>query len=287
LFNASFGIYDPYHAKLDVIEFPGITLNPVQHVGGVGWDKHTGLVSVLVNAAAAFSTSGADVSGDNIIKKYNPRTKKFLWSLNITDVTKGVYGGFNDVTADPQGNTYIVGTFPGTVMRVDKRGSAVIPWYLPPTINTTDRGFSGVASTGNTILALDSGKGQIYRFDALAAKGAPVLIPHTPNTAISGGDAIHLPLKFGGKVLLVAEHIKGVTVLRSKDGWATAEHLGTIPNDPTLPPGVLVVSMTQIGNSLYIVNDWFADPWVPGTVAGNKTSFPMIDITAQVDNLLK
>jgi hypothetical protein len=288
LFNASFGIYHPYQDKLEVITFPGITNNGVQHVGGVGWDKYTGLVSVLINAGAAFNTAGADVSGDNIIKKYNPFTKQFVWSINLTDITQGAWGGFNDVTTDIFGNTYIVGTFPGTITRVDRKGTKAVPWYLPPVIDHRVRGYAGIASTGDTVLAMDSSIGQLYRFDASAAQGTPVLVPHTPNTTISGSDAIHLPLKYAGKVMLVAEHVNGVTVLRSKDGrWLSCEHLGTIPNAVGLPSGALVVSTTQIGNSLYMINDWlFGDPIVPGTNAGNKTSFPMIDITAQVEALL-
>jgi hypothetical protein len=287
LFNASFGIYNPYHDKLEVIEFPDITRSVVQHLGGVGWDVHTGLVSVLINAGAAFVTNPPDVSGTNIIKKFDPRTKKFLWSLNITEVSQGHYGGFNDVTADPHGNTYVVGTFPSSIMRVKKQGTKIIPWYPPQTTNTSIGGYTGIASREDTIVVLDAGVGKLYRFDATAAKGTPVLIPHFPARKIEDGDGIHLPVKFGGKVLLVAEHSKGVSVLRSRDGrWEKAEHLGTVPNPPGLPPDWIVVSTTQIGDRLYIVNDWFADPWVPGTVAGNKTSFPMVDITAQVDRLL-
>jgi hypothetical protein len=288
LFNASFGIYDPYHDKLEAIEFPGITHNTAEHIGGVGWDKYSGLVSVLVDAAAAFTVFpfGSDVSGTNLIKKYDPVAKKFLWTVNLTEITQGVYGGFNDMTTDPRGNTYIVGTFPGTVIRVDKDGKEAIPWYLPATINTTDEGFGGIAGVGDTLISMDAGKGQLFRFDARDDHGTPVLVPHTPNTAIVDSDGIHLPIKFDGKVLLVAEHENGVTVMRSNDGWRTAQHLGSIPNPPGLAPGVLVVSTVQIGDSLYIINDWFTDPVVPGTTAGNKTSFPMIDITADVDRLL-
>jgi hypothetical protein len=134
---------------------------------------------------------------------------------------------------------------------------------------------------------LDSLLGQLFRFDATAKRGTPVLLPHTPDAAIIGGDAIRLPLKFQGKVLLVAENGRGVSVLRSRDAtWKSAEYLGLIPMDPSLPAGALTTSMTQIGEKIYTVTDWFADPIVPGTVAGNKTTFPMIDITAQIDALL-
>ncbi|KAH8898351.1 hypothetical protein GQ53DRAFT_837274 [Thozetella sp. PMI_491] len=287
LFNASFGIYHPYEDKLDVIEFPGITHNLDFHIGGVGWDKYTGLASVIVGQGNAFGTSGANISGDNFIKKFDPRTKKFLWSHNLTALTQGAWGGFNDVTTDPAGNTYICGTFPSSIVKVDAKGNAPTAWVPPVTTDHTKRGYSGIASNGNTIVALDSNDGSLWRFDATAAQGTPVPLPRTPNATISGGDGIHLPVLYNGHILLVAEHVRGVSVLRSQDGsWASAEYLGLIPNAPGLPAGVLAVSTTQIANKLYIVNDWFGDAVVPGTQAGNKTSFPMIEITHQVQNLI-
>lgn len=257
------------------------------HVGGVAWDKYTGLATVIVGQGNAFETAGANISGDNIIKKYNPRTKTFLWSLNITQTAQGLYGGFNDITHDAAGNTFFCGTFPASILKVDPKGTAVVPWYLPESINHTVRGYSGIASHGDTIITLDSRLGKLFRFDATAAKGTPVAVPHAPEAAITGGDAIRLPLKFDGKVLLVAENGRGVSVLRSRDAaWKSAEYLGLIPMDPSLPTGALTTSVVQIGEKIYAVTDWFGDPIVVGTVAGNKTSFPMIDITAKIDALL-
>ncbi|KAK0732115.1 hypothetical protein B0H67DRAFT_479299 [Lasiosphaeris hirsuta] len=287
LFNASFGIYDAYQDKLDVISFPGSSLVKEFHVGGVAWDKHSGLASVIVGQGNAFETSGANISGDNFIKKYDPRTRKFLWSLNVTALTKGVYGGFNDITHDAAGNTYFCGTFPSSILKVDPQGTTVVPWYLPETVNHTIRGYSGIAIHGNTIITLDSLTGKFFRFDATAATGTPIPVPHTPDEPIIRGDAIRLPLKYGGKVLLVAQNTRGVAVLRSKDAsWTSVEYLGLIPTDPSLPLGALTTSATQIGDHIYAVTDWFADPVVPGTVAGNKTSFPMVDITGKIDELL-
>ncbi|KAK3688832.1 hypothetical protein B0T22DRAFT_162482 [Podospora appendiculata] len=287
LFNASFGIYDPYADALSVIEFPGYTRHSAFHVGGVAYDPYSGLTSVILGQGNAFNTAGAQIAGDNFFKKFDPRTRKFLWSLNATAVSQGRYGGFNDVTHDVHGNSFFVGTFPSSILKVDPAGTTIEEWYLPPTIDHTIRGYSGIALVEDTIMVLDSGTGQLFRFDATAEKGTPIPVPHTPNTPIPGGDSIRLPPKFGGRIMLAADHVRGVAVLRSKDAkWTEAEYLGLIPNPPGLPAGVLIVSTTQIGDKLYIVNDWFADPWVPGTVAGNKTTFPMIEITHQVNALL-
>ncbi|KAK3312301.1 hypothetical protein B0H66DRAFT_538595 [Apodospora peruviana] len=288
LFNASFGIYDPYKDKLEAISFPGVTLNPDFHVGAVAWDKYTGLASVVLGQGNAFNTAGANISGDNYFRRFDPVSHKFLWSVNITALTQGKYGGFNDIAYDPAGNSYIVGTYPSSILKVTPDGKSITPWYLPPVIDHTVQGYSGIVSQGNTIVVLDSGtSGSLFRFDIRDVVRTPIPVPLTPPYVTDGGDSIRLPLKYDGKVMLVAEHIRGVTVLRSKDAsWRTAEYLGTVPNAPGLPAGALVVATTQIGDKLYIVNDWFDFPPVPGTVAGNKTSFPMIDITEQVEALL-
>ncbi|KAK0621889.1 hypothetical protein B0T17DRAFT_618275 [Bombardia bombarda] len=286
LFNASLGVYNPYKDKLTVINFPGVTLNPDFHVGGVAWDPYTGLASVIVGQGNAFNTDGANITGDNFIEKFDPRTQMFIWRLNITAVSKGIYGGFNDIAHDPDGNTFFCGTYPSSIMKVDPKGQAVIPWYLPATINQTARGYSGIVSHSSTIVVLDSGVGKLFRFDAKSKRGTPTLVPIQPDQIFEGGDSIRLPIKYSGRIMLVALHARGVAVLRSRNAdWKTAEYLGLVPNSPTLPAGASVVSTVQIGNSLYIVNEWFGDSMVPGTLAGNRTTFPMVDITEQVDAL--
>ncbi|KAK3390691.1 hypothetical protein B0H63DRAFT_539112 [Podospora didyma] len=286
LFNASFGIYDPYKEALDVVEFPGYTQHREFHVGGVAWDPHSGLASVIVGQGNAFETAGANISGTNLLKKYDPLTRKFLWTVNLTATTQGSYGGFNDAAHDPEGNTYICGTFPSSILKINPQGAKVVPWYLPQATDHTIRGISGIAAHGNTLLGFDSGTGVLYRFDATASTGTAIPVPFTPDQPLTSGDSIRLPIKFKGRVLLIA-NARGIAVLRSKDAsWRTAEFLGVVPNASDLPPGPIIVSSVQIGEKLYIVNDWFADPIVPGTTAGGKTSFPMVEITKQVDDLL-
>ncbi|KAK4183066.1 hypothetical protein QBC35DRAFT_518459 [Podospora australis] len=289
LFNASFGIYDLYKDKLDVVEFPGITRVKEFHVGAVAWDKHSGHATTITGQGNAFETFGANISGDNFIKRYNPYTRKFIWSLNITAVSKGLYGGFNDITYDPLGNAFVCGTYPASILKVDPKGKGITPWYLPSTIVPTEAGYSGIAAHEYTIVALNSGRRELVRFDAKASRGTPISIPVTPvnHTAFTSGDAIRLPLKYEGKVLLVAQK-EGIAVLRSRNTkWKAAEYLGFIRNAIDIPPGWNLVAPAQIGDNLYILNDWFLDPIVPGTVAGNKTSFPLIDITREVDALVR
>lgn len=294
LWNATVAIYDPYTSTmLSVLSFPGTSYTGSVHIGGVAWDPFTGLITILSDSANPWPTAGADVSGDHLIMKYNPDTKTLLWALNITELTHGKYGGFQDVETDRRGNTYIVGTWPGTVLKVDKHGKAVGNWYLPdPMPPTTKKGFSGLAAVpGTEILLSNDGDGRLYRFDMRDEVGKPVLVPIIPPVFYNGTDAVYLPPRYEGKVLLITSNHGGVQVLRSGDKtWRTAEYLGTIPSPEGPLYDVSVVTATvQIGHpgSIYMILDFTDLPWVSGTVAGNRTTFPMPDITNQIEQLLK
>lgn len=296
LFNSSVAVYDPFATPpkiTEIIEFPGITGRADVHASGLTWDKRTGLLSIIMNSPAPFITGGQDVSGDNFLIKYDPSSHRALWTVNLTATTRGVYGGAQEVEHDARGNTYVVGTYPSSILKVDKKGRRVTPWYLSPLIptTTTTRGYSGLAATGDILLANDNNGGnggEIHRFDMRDATGRPRVVPRTPNVFLPNSDSIYLPPKYQGTVLLVAINTVGIVVLRSRDGtWRTAEHRGTVANDLAFAgPGAIVPTAVQIGDSLYMVELFFAGQIVPGTNAGNRTSFPMYDITAQVEALL-
>ncbi|CAK7217677.1 hypothetical protein SBRCBS47491_003248 [Sporothrix bragantina] len=304
LWNATVAIYDPYIDDfITTLEFPNVTRTGTEHIGGVAWDRFTGLITILVDSAAPWATAGADVSGTNLLLKWDPNTQTTLWTVNLTETTKGTYGGFQDIETDKRGNTYVVGTFPGSILRVNANGTQVTPWYGPlQTKNTTILGLGGLVALGpegNLLLANDAGNGSIYRLDTQAPLVPRTLtqVPIRPDVRYNDTDAIYAPPLYNGTVLLVASHAAGIQVLASRDGsWDTAEHLGTIPNPPPGTPadvadatkGSVVTAAVQIGsNAVYMIVDWMADPWVTGEVAGNRTQFPMANITAQIDVLLR
>jgi hypothetical protein len=88
-------------------------------------------------------------------------------------------------------------------------------------------------------------------------------------------------------VMLVASCVSGFQVLRSKDAsWKKAEYLGTIPKPitPLTEGSATAVAAVQMGsNSVYMIIDWIGDPRVPGQTAGNRTLFPMPDVTSELD----
>ncbi|KAI1401763.1 hypothetical protein F4819DRAFT_313356 [Hypoxylon fuscum] len=292
LYNASVVVYDPYKAEtVSTIELPGITLTNLYQVGGIGWDPYTNLVSIVADSGSPFETDDHACSGDNYIIRYDPAKQEIVWSLNVTEVSQRQYGGQQDVEHDSRGHIYVLGTFPSSIMRVESDGSNLIPWYLLEEVDHTSWGFTGFAATGEILLVCDamnnSGSGEIYRFDMTADKGTPVLVPRTPNEDISSLDAIYLPPKYSGKVLLVSEHERGVSVLRSADGkWETAEYLGRISNYTSLEQGAQNTATVEISGSIYTVDEWFTDPTVAGNSAGNRTEFPSVDITSRIEELL-
>ncbi|KAK4163957.1 hypothetical protein QBC43DRAFT_237893 [Cladorrhinum sp. PSN259] len=301
VFNGTFPIYDPYTSTMKTIhEYPGVSHTGTYHIGGVAWDPYTSLYTILTDPAAPWvpDAFGVNISGTHLLMKYNPDNDKILWTLNISKVTNEKYGGFQDVETDPEGNTYVVGTFPGTILRADPKGKAIKPWYLPPPPlpPTTQKGFTGIAQVPNkNILLSADGDGQLYRFDTRLPKGIPIRVPLSPEILYNDIDAIYLPPKYDGRILLLSSWVSGTQVLRSKDkSWKKAEYLGTVPNPtgPLIDLAAIQVATVQIGPNtkdggrIFVVFLNFDFPWVEGTVAGPRRLFPMPDITEQVEALV-
>ncbi|KAA8649440.1 hypothetical protein EYZ11_008131 [Aspergillus tanneri] len=290
LYNSTVAVYDPAKkAVVDTLEFPGLSFNPALHVSGVVVDPK-GLLSVIVDAGAAFDTQGQNISGENFLLKVDPKSREVLWRRNLTD-PNGLYGGYQDAAHDDEGNTFALGTYPSSIIKVNEDGTTATPWYLQPNPDHTIHGLTGFAVNGDTLLSTDGSDGQLYRFNMKDQAGKKVLVPLTGNKANSTKigndvDGIILPPRFDGKVLLVSDNSEGTVVLRSRDGWASAERLGSVPNKYLSESGSSVDNV-QIGESLYSVIEYFMDSEkVPGTLGGNRSKFPLVDITEEVLRLL-
>ncbi|KAH7015918.1 hypothetical protein EDB80DRAFT_833154 [Ilyonectria destructans] len=287
LYNATAVSWDPYRNKIvHTFETPGLSGNPLLHASGVRVDPLDRL-SVIINAGASFDTSGQNTEGDNLLVKFDLQDNSLLWQTNLTKVTGGAYSGYQDSESDDAGNTYVLGTFPSSLIKVSADGNSAVPWYLVEPADHTIRGFTGIARKDDLFLVSDSTDGQLYRFDIRASKGKPVHIPlSSGDQPIGQGlDGIHLPLLYAGTVLLVSDTNKGTIVLRSSNAKCkSAENLGTIPNS-SLNDGGFTVASVQISDSIYAVTEFFGDA-INGTLPGNRTNFPLRDITQEVENLL-
>ena len=299
LFNGSIAEYDPYKDKFVIFNFPGITDATDEHASGIDYNSKTGLLHIVIDSQRPFLTGGADVGGDNWLIRYDPRRRRELWRANLTSVTKGLWGGFQDVAVDSRGNSYVIGTYPKSILKVDNTGKHISVWYPPQTTDTTVRGYTGTASlNGDTMIVGDNegisesqitGNSNLYRFDLTKAKGKPVRIPRTTNTPFGTSDKINLPLAYNNKVLLASSDYRGVDVFRSKDGkWRSAEYLGLIPSDWPIFFNRIVAATVQIGpKKQYLMGNPFPGPLIPGTKGGNHSDFPLFDITDELEALLR
>ncbi|KAF4996348.1 hypothetical protein FDECE_12492 [Fusarium decemcellulare] len=288
VYNATIAVWDPYvNAVIDSIKFKGLSGNPLLHASGVKVDP-LGRLSVVIDAGAAFDTEGKDISGDNFLVKYDLKSRRELWRRNLTAVTNGVYSGFQDIEHDSHGNTFVIGTFPSSIIRVSANNEKATPWYLAKPPDHTKHGYTGAVSIGDYIIVPDNTDGQLYRFNKNDKSGKRFKVSlSSGNKPIGTGlDGAFLPPSYHGTVLLVSDNSNGTIVLRSADRkWSRAQKLGVIPNR-FLTAGGSTVASFQVGSSIYSVTEYFGDSKVPGTLAGNRTKFPLVDITKQVEALL-
>lgn len=284
VWNATVGIYDPYINKmLEVLEFPGISHTGTYHVGGTKINERTGLLSILVDAWEPVVSGGANLTGDSFFMQWNPATKEVLYKLNLTDTTHGKYAGFSTIAYDPDDNAYVVGAFPSSILKIDRYGKKVTPWYLPKPIISTNAGIGGIVAKEWVLLVSDVNS-RILKFDMRVEFGVAVEVPHHPNVSWTFTDSGYLPPRYGGRVYLLAEDLVGVIVLRSKDGmWNHAEFLGKVVNPV---PNSYTTEPVQIGNSIYLVPTDVGNLSHINTGPGNQDKFPFIDITIEVDKLL-
>ncbi|KAI1323084.1 hypothetical protein F5Y16DRAFT_403760 [Xylariaceae sp. FL0255] len=74
LFNASLMAYDPYSSTVvKALTIPGITESGIYHLSGIDAStdsESNDLITFIVDAGAAFDTSGQDISGDNSLIRY-------------------------------------------------------------------------------------------------------------------------------------------------------------------------------------------------------------------------
>jgi hypothetical protein len=180
-----------------------------------------------------------------------------------------------------------MGTYPSTIVKIDPLGKEAKLWYVIQPANSSVYGFGSGAITRNILVANENTYGTLVRFDLDASEGTPETVVITPPTVVPHSDEVYFPPKYGGKVILVLLDMVGTAVFRSNDGqWHTAEYIGTIALTAEEMGSGWSVAAAEIGNSVYIVLEFFFDPPTTSWGAGNRTDFPLIDITSRLDALV-
>ncbi|KAK4041121.1 hypothetical protein C8A01DRAFT_15112 [Parachaetomium inaequale] len=298
LFNGSISPLSPtthrgtpsqFHPPLT---FHHLTLTDGHHASGLHYTPATNLLTVVINSPKPFLTAGADVGGDNFLVQYDIKHGGEVWRVNLTETTLGRWGGFVDVgvvdttttTTTTRRAAYVVSSYPAGILRVrgGKGGKREVAVWYGPRGETTVEGYTGCAVVGDVMLV--AGMGAVWRFDLSKERGEPVRL-----VGVEGGtNRVKLPEAYGGRVALVSQGLVGVTVLRSRDGsWRSAEELGTIRSGFPRELERIVPSTVQVGpRRQYMVGQYFPGEIVPGTMAGNRSDFPMFDITEEIEGLL-
>nr|RBQ94404.1 hypothetical protein FVER53263_21124 [Fusarium verticillioides] len=279
IYNASIAVWDPYSSSLErIISIPGITHSLDKRLSGTIIDPTNNVLSAVVEAASFFTSAGND-------------TKK----INLTAVTKGQYGAFLDIDNGLDGDLYVNGAYPSSILHVDCEDK-VSPFYVrEPTTPPRSFGFGGVVRVGHDLIVSDNTNHELVKFAIHSGHHSPVVIPQTNYHNFSGGSSLSLPVRYGGKVMLMAEDVidkntSGVSVFSSKDSWKTAKFVGFIESiDRKLYPASVALSQTsahELGERIFS-SVLFYDNKVNPTMGGNRTDFALRDITDSVDSLLK
>ncbi|KAJ6439289.1 tri14-like protein [Purpureocillium lavendulum] len=282
LYNSSVAVYDAAKNKVqDIIEFPELTGNPKLHASGVKMGP-AGQLFVVVNAGAAFDTEGKDISGDNFLVSYDLDTKKVLYKADLNKAHNGEFGGFQDIAHDQCGNSFVVGSYPASIVRVSADGSKVDLWAGDKGAKSTSFGYSGIVSHRNTLIVSNGGDDKLYRVDA-RKQAEPTAIPLEGNKTVgtqNSMDKIYMPSKYEGKVILVSDNVKGTIVVRSDNDWESAKVLCAIPN-PYQKENGFSVGTVQIGQRIRVIIQYFEGN------NGTRSDFPLVDVTDEVDKCVK
>ncbi|KAH6676977.1 hypothetical protein F5X68DRAFT_246030 [Plectosphaerella plurivora] len=290
LYNSTVAVYDPGANRVDrIIEIPGLSYDPLLHSSGVKLDGPDKL-SIVINAGRAFETGGQNRTGENFLVKYDLAQDKILWQANLGVATNNAVTGYQDVEHDGQGNSYVVSSFPESIVRVSADGQSVTPWYVLAE-GQQSTGMSGLAKFDDKmVLATNVSGSSITAWDLTQDTGVPRSVPVTGlpanETLFMLSDGLYLPPRYEKTILLIADGVKnGVAVVRSNDGWASAQYLGFVAN-PVPEGGSLAAASVQLGDNVFLIPAFFTMERVAGTLAGPQSAFPLPDITAEVEALV-
>ncbi|KJZ68469.1 hypothetical protein HIM_12145 [Hirsutella minnesotensis 3608] len=281
LYNATVAVYDvKKKAIVDTISVRNIA-GPVIHASGVQYDLKNDKLAIMLNAGAAFDTQGQDISGDNNLVFYDPKSKKTDALVNLSNTAKEGFRAFQDMEHDEEGNVFVVGSYGPSMLRVSAKDQKVEEWYVGTTPAPT-KGLTGVAKLNrDTLLVTDESDHSLYRF-SMSQRGQREKVELTSGNLTSAMDGVYLPPKYRGHCLLVSDSVNGTVVLRSSDEWKTAEVADVVPNDFFTVNGFTAASV-QIAQRIFAVTEWFLDGG--GLKAGDRSDFPMVDITDRLDKV--
>lgn len=278
-YNLTFVSFDPTTNTSEIFDIPGLsnhgTVNyTVYHLNGVDYDPYTGKIWIAAGSADAFTSSMTgdlshqNLSGPNRILQFDPVAKKFVGDYSLDDVQQ-MYrdklggrntSGFQDVAETAAGDTYAIGTYGNSIVKIPKNAnSKPVLWYSPNKYNSS-YGFGGIFALRNKLIISDSLSGGLVTFDTETLPPTPKYIPLQglpSNYRPLMADGLFAPTKYHGKIALWSDDFNGTSVFGSDDDWASARYLGLVKNDATAAKeGGLAVATFEIGERIYSMNEF-------------------------------
>lgn len=144
---------------------------------------------------------------------------------------------------------------------------------------------NGISITGDKVLLYDETQKALISLDLTETPPTAVNVPVSglPTDETIDCDGLYRPPKYDGEILLYSSDGLGkIIVFRTEDGWETASFAGAVVN--TVLDGWATVTV-QISNSIYTNEEYFFDAGV-WDQPGNRTLFPVVDITSQLESIL-
>ena len=262
------------------------------------------LLAAADGTAFATNASGftlANLTGPNRLLKYNIAGRQFDYDVSMSSVQDQVFAatgkraaGFQDACWDSNGSGYLLGSFGSVIARVTPSGDNVSLWYLPSPYDDVEYGFAGLFIHGNKLVVSDTISQGLVTFDTTLEYGVPNYVKpkNLPANYTLFADGLHAPSKYRGRVALWADDsgtglnsagTGGVAVYGSLDDWNTAQFLGFVLSNDTISGASAITSTVQIVESIYMVTEYFQQ----SRPLAKKSNFPFVDITEQVDKLVR
>lgn len=181
----------------------------------------------------------------------------------------------------------------GAIAKISKTGD-VTPWYIGDA-SPTPYIYGGLVfdEATNKLIVTAGSRGIFQSFDVGSDSPAPTDITMTGRPADGsypglGCDGLISPARYGRKVLLCSDNGQTATTLwATEDDFVSVRYIGQVANTGTkeVKNFGTVVATVEMGNSLYVNNEFFNDTGV-FDVAGDRASFPLVDSTAAFDALV-
>jgi hypothetical protein len=295
MYNQTVLKYNPHTKEQSIIKFPGISGNATFHVSGIDFDHRTGAIYVSANSAAPWSGPyGLNLYGPNVLIKYDTFTDSIVYISDMAKATAAIsaaagqsLNGYQDMAEDTKGNSYYIVTFGSAIVKVNPSGKASVFLEQPASEITNPPGFGygGIIAVDDMLVISKNDRGIFVTVDTACGNPSETLVVMSglPANLTVSCDGVLAPARYSSKVILCSQDAtNAIDVYLTADKWKSASYIGAVANDSPLVVGGTPTATVQIVDSIYISNDYFSYTGV----AGNRSEFPMIDITAQVDALV-